>query len=559
MKNILLIICLMFLATSCSYLDEKPYEYWQPEEVFVDYDKTIQLLNSMYIAMPNGYSTWGYTFLDASTDDGASSDPSNQMNKLGRGYVTEITPIEGPWWSLYVGIRRSLYFEQYIPLLQNIAGKDDEYVEFYRKIAVAESKTVRALYYFELVKRYAGVPLLKQTYTLDDKEIVTLPRNSFSECIDYIVQLCDEAAKDFSDNGYHDKLWRGYGFLSAAYCPMAIKAKALAYAASPLFSNAGDPLLGYTDNQTQTRWQVAAKALKEVIDIPTLKLYPNYEKLFTVQPNQNTEYIVYTGNIKSYMLELSLYPPSLLGNGGTCPSQNFASAFEKADGTANDMSSPDRYKGLDPRFYTTIVYDGAKLGARGVINISDPNGQDGINQTSLRSTVTGYYLRKFLNTDIDLSAQSIATTYHYFPVIRLADIYLLYAEAMNEAYGPDNAADLGMNALDALNKVRVRAGIAKFNTTSKQEMKEKIVNERRVELSFEDQRYFDLRRWKLAEKYLNEPLKGFKVEKSDNGIVKATEFPVDEQRRFDTKMYRAPIPYSEMQLNTNLIQNPGWR
>lgn len=547
-------------TSSCNYLDQHPSEYWQPEETFIDYNKTIQMLNSVYTSMPNGYNN--SAFLDASTDDAAYVDPANSMYKLGQGYVTEISPIENRWADLYKGIRRTLYFEQYIPLLQNNAGWTDAQVERYKELAVAESKTVRALYYFELIKRYAGVPLVLKTYTLDDNEIVTLPRNSFQECVDYITRLCDEANEVFTRYNYITNQHRAVGFMSASACPLAIKAKTLTYAASPLFNNVQDPLLGYTNANVRDRWILAAKALKQVIDLAPdkLKLYPNFEQLFIVQPNQNTEYIVYTGNPKSYSLENRLYPPSLLGSGGTCPSQNLVIAFEKKDGTPNDMQSDDRFSNMDKRFNATIVYDGATLGARGKINISDPNSQDAINKVNLKSTVTGYYLRKFLDTNINLAAGSIGNTYHYYPVIRLADIYLLYAEAMNEVYGPNDAADLGWTALEALNKVRERAGITvEYTTASQAEMTQKIRNERRVELAFEDQRYFDLRRWKIAESLLSQPVRGFRIERTGDAIVSANEFTVDAQRKFHTRMYYSPIPYGEMQLNKNLVQNPGWR
>lgn len=561
-KHLLITGCITLAVSSCDYLDQHPFEYWQPEETFIDYNKTIQMLNSVYIAMPNGYNSNYTAFLDASTDDGAYVDPANAMYKLGQGYATEISPIENEWADLYIGIRRTLYFEQYIPLLKNNAGWTDEQVERYKELAVAESKSVRALYYFELIKRYGGVPLVKKTYTLDDREIVTLPRNNFKECVEYIVTLCEEAYAVFTKYDYITNHHRTFGFLSTAACPLAIKAKTLAYAASPLFNNVQDPLLGYTDGNVQERWKTAAKALKAVIDLDPAKLYlyDDFKQLFIIQPNQNPEYIVYTGNLKSYMLEMTNYPPSLLGSGGTCPSHNLACAFEKKDGSTNNMQADDRFENMDPRFDATVVYDGAVMGARGKINISDPNSQDAIGKINLRSTVTGYYLRKFLDTNIDLSASSIGSTYHYFPVIRLADIYLLYAEAMNEAYGPDQGGELGYTALQALNKVRGRAGITtEYSTSSKTEMAKKIRNERRVELAFEDQRYFDLRRWKAAETELNRPVTGFRIERENGTVVSAQEFAVDKQRRFPVRMYYSPIPYSEMQLNTNLVQNPGWR
>lgn len=300
-KHILITGCIALAVSSCDYLDQQPYEYWQPEETFIDYNKTIQMLNSVYVSMPNGYQSNYTAFLDASTDDGAYVDPANAMYKLGQGYATEISPIENRWADLYIGIRRTLYFEQYIPLLQNNAGWTDAQVESYKELAIAESKSVRALYYFELIKRYGGVPLVKKTYTLDDKEIITLPRNNFSDCVDYIVNLCNEASEIFTRYNYITNQYRGFGFLSASTCPLAIKAKTLAYAASPLFNNVQNPILGYTDGNVQERWKLAAKALKTVIDLAPSKLYlyPNFEKLFIIQPNQNTEYIVYTGNPKT--------------------------------------------------------------------------------------------------------------------------------------------------------------------------------------------------------------------------------------------------------------------
>lgn len=130
-KHILITGCIALAVSSCDYLDQQPYEYWQPEETFIDYNKTIQMLNSVYVSMPNGYQSNYTAFLDASTDDGAYVDPANAMYKLGQGYATEISPIENRWADLYIGIRRTLYFEQYIPLLQNNAGWTDAQVESY--------------------------------------------------------------------------------------------------------------------------------------------------------------------------------------------------------------------------------------------------------------------------------------------------------------------------------------------------------------------------------------------------------------------------------------------
>lgn len=558
MKRLIICCFASVLLAACDYLDQKPLEYWQPEDVFVDGDRAGQVLHAAYGFMPAGFNSMG-AFLAVATDDAAHVNWSNNMYKLSHGFVTEMDPVDNYWYSGYIGIRRTLYFEEYIHLLQNWPGETAAQVEARKKIWIGESKALRALFYFELVKRYGGVPLILHTYKLDDPEIAKIPRSSFEACVDYIVELCDDAADSLAVTPYGNSFGR-----MTKGAALAIKAKTLVYAASPLFNNASDPVLGYTDGNTQSRWEEAAKALKAVIDLkdgsgaPVYSLFNDFEKLFIVAPNNNKEYIVSTGQAKSHTLETYLYPPSLLGSGTNCPSQNLVAAFEKVDGTPVDMASPGRYEGLDLRFYATVLYDGATLGARGTIRISDPDSQDAIEKIINRSTITGYYLRKFLDTSIDLSAPTPGNTFHVFPVIRLADIYLLYAEAMNEAYGPNQANGSGLTAADALNIVRERVGMPPYATTSPEEMRAKIRNERRVELAFEDQRYFDLRRWKLAESYLNKPLTGLQITK-DGTTDSAVEFVVDNQRKFDPKMYYAPIPYSEMQLNLSLVQNPGWR
>ena len=558
MKQFIILCFSALLLNACDYLDQKPLEYWQPEDVFVDGDRAGQVLHAAYNFMPAGFNSLG-AFLAVATDDAAHVNWSNSVYKISHGFVTEMNPVDNYWYNGYIGVRRTLYFEEYIHLLQNWPGETEAQVEARKKIWIGESKALRALFYFELIKRYGGVPLIERTYTLNDPEIASIPRSSFEKCVDYIVELCDAAADSLAVTPYGSNFGR-----MTKGAALAIKAKTLAYAASPLFNDTNDPVLGYTGGDTKSRWEEAARALKAVIDLkdgagaPVYSLFNDYEKLFIAAPNTNKEYIVSTGNPKSHSLESLLYPPSLLGSGTNCPSQNLVEAFEKVDGSPVDMTAPDRYEGLDPRFYATVLYDGATLGARGTIRISDPNSQDAIEKIINRSTVTGYYLRKFLDPSIDLSATTPGNTFHIFPVIRLADIYLLYAEAMNEAYGPNQANGMELTATDALNKVRQRVGMPDYTPASVADMREKIRNERRVELAFEDQRYFDLRRWKLAETRLNEPLRGLRITRGETNDT-AAGFTVDAQRKFDTKMYYAPIPYSEMQLNLSLVQNPGWR
>jgi hypothetical protein len=357
---------------------------------------------------------------------------------------------------------------------------------------------------------------------------------------------------------------------------MAIKAKTLVYSASPLFNSTdnSDPLNGNLNTSAadiQARWELAAKACADVINLRKANgtnkytLYNSYEKLFVTCPND--EYIVFTAAGKSNSLENSQYPPTLSKNsgGGTVPTQEFVDAFTLSSGLAYTRGNPGtQYTGRDPRLNIIVGYNGSTYSKLGKITTKTGDGAtlDALNAVTDKSTNTGYYLRKFLDVNVNFKLANPATTFHLFPVIRLGDILLLYAEAMNEAYGPDSdPAGYGLTAKAAVQRVRTRAG---FNATdqyltgvaTKEQMLQKIKDERRIELAFEEQRYFDLRRWMDGEK-LNRPVTGIRIE--DNaGVLTYSYFEVDDQRRFDAKMYLHPIPLSEIKISPRLTQNPGW-
>ncbi len=256
--------------------------------------------------------------------------------------------------------------------------------------------------------------------------------------------------------------------------------------------------------------------------------------------------------------------PITLG-GGTVPTQEFVDAFTMMDGSEYTRSDDStQYNNRDPRFDISIGYNSSTYGKRGEIYTKIGNGAtiDGLNAIIDKSTNTGYYLRKFLDTNVNFSVGNPATTFHLFPIIRLADILLLYAEAMNQAYGPDvDPRGYGLTAKEAVEMVRSRAGFNSSDTylvgvAGKEDMLQKIKKERRIELSFEEQRYFDLRRWMDGDK-LNHPVTGIRIE-DNGGVLNYSYFIVDEQRKFDPKMYLHPIPLGEIILSPNLIQNPGW-
>ena len=173
-----------------------------------------------------------------------------------------------------------------------------------------------------------------------------------------------------------------------------------------------------------------------------------------------------------------------------------------------------------------------------------------------------WYLKKFLDFNINFSLANPGNAFHLFPIIRLSDILLLYAEAMNEAYGPDtDPNNFGLTAKDAVLTVRSRAGFKSDDqflndVTTKESMREKIKNERRIELSFEEQRYFDVRRWMDGDR-LNQPVTGIRIIQNGN-TLDYSNFVVDDLRKFSPYMYLHPIPLNEIKISPQIVQNPGW-
>ncbi|MCX6326594.1 MAG: RagB/SusD family nutrient uptake outer membrane protein [Bacteroidia bacterium] len=580
MRKKLIILVISFttlLLTRCEYLDEKPYDWAQPDDVFTDESNYMRPINQAYSYMKGGFDRISSSFLDAATDDGIGTVSGSSIYLLSSGFVTSSSPVEGCWDQSYKGIRQALFVQKNLAEQKLILTKKTELeVAIIKSVYSGEMYALRALYEFDLLRHYGGYPIIDKYYLFDDPEIAQKTRDSFEDCVISIVNICDSAIKYLDvepSSGSYGRMSKGMA--------MAIKAKTLVYSASPLFNQPGNsnPLTGYagiTDADVKTRWEAAAAACAAVINLKkstgTSKyvLYAAanaYEKLFVTCPND--EYIVFRAAPKSNDLENRQYPPSISNNsgGGTVPSQEFVDAFTNADGSDYVRGIPaNQYTSRDPRLSVIVGYNGSTYGLRGKIYTKTGTGAtlDALNSVDDKSTNTGYYLRKFLDTNVSFSVVPPATAFHLFPIIRLADIYLLYAEAMNEAYdGIDvDPKGYGLTAKGAIGKVRIRAGFPLatdkylLGVTTRVQMREKIKNERRIELCFEEQRYFDLRRWMDGAK-LAQPINGIRIE-DNSGTLNYSYFEVDAQRKFDTKMYLHPIPLSEIKISTGLDQNPGW-
>lgn len=460
----------------------------------------------------------------------------------------------------------------------------------------AEARFLRAYYYMELIKRYGGVPIITTVLPISNEGLPT--RNTFDECVDFIVKECDEASLEMADS------WLNYGVPQGGeigdgvgnavgstdvsrlgraekVAAKALKLRALLYSASPL-NNPGNDV---------KKWERAAQAGNEFLTNPEfsewMRLNDTYWEIFTTQTNLkfltsskgSRTGIIFTVpfQLNGNAMERYNYPigAPLGGQAVTAPSQNLVDAFETADGSPfvwgnADVRTANPYSGRDVRLRQIIAYNNTVYGKNSdntdrLVETYE-GGSDAIG-VKAGATTTGYYLKKYAVTNFNLAVSTNVKPKAWI-LMRAEEVLLNFAEAMNEAYGPDvkpaiNGVPAFLSAREAVNRIRVRVNLPNIFLGSSQEaMRNRIRNERRVELAFEEQRPFDVRRWRLlddpVEKAKYNEIYGIKVVK-EGDVYTYQKFLV-EKRVFDEKMYLYPIPQDEInKSNGALTQNPGWR
>jgi hypothetical protein len=391
--------------------------------------------------------------------------------------------------------------------------------------------------------------LLTRTYGLD--EINQVKQESFDSIVSYIANECDSAALKLP-NSYSALYQAETGRITKGAC-LALKSRVLLYAASEL----NNP-----NNAKPEKWEKAALAAKELIDMKTYSFDAN---TFDIWSNGNTTLtskqliLEARDGATSNGFESRNFPIGVEGgNTGNCPSQNLVDAFEMTNGTAFDWANPahkaNPYANRDPRLAKTVFFNGATFVGTTKVE-TFVGGKNGLPING--ATPTGYYLKKYVNTTVTFTATNPVKKTHNWILFRYAEVLLNYAEALNEWKGPDfTDATFTMSAKQAVNLVRTQAGMPGFTETDKSLFQTRLRNERRVELAFEDHRFWDIRRWKIA----TNPtvISGVNVIKdASTGIFTYSKIEV-EQRNWENKMYLFPISQSEMYKNTNLIQTKNW-
>ena len=547
-------ISIAFTLSSCNgFLDREEDSFIDKTATFDSYNRTKQYLTYAYTLLPDGLNRFSReAMLASATDDAEFAIESAEIQQFNNGSWNALNNPDDVWNRYFSGISKCC------TLLENTnhvnldisrldPDKQVEYANSLKDIRMwrAEARFLRAYFHFELLKRYGPIPIVTSTLSINGNYENT-PRPTMKEVVDFIAKECDIAADTLELTPWRN-VNDAFGRATKG-AALALKSRLLLYAASPLYVDFGDT--NEANKPTDVAlWKSAADAAKAVIDLNQYELASSYGDLFK-NDFQNKEYIFVRRYAANSDFEKSNFPVSFGGKGGTNPSQNLVDDYEMLDGTPFDWNDPAKaaqpFANRDARLEATILMNMGPFKGKKVATY--PEGADA--SPNPNATKTGYYLRKFLNEDVNIQTGG-SSGGHVVPLFRLAEIYLNYAEALNEC-DPTNP-DIALY----LNKVRNRASLPNVSALSQEQMRAVIQHERRVELAFEEHRSWDVRRWKIASSTLGAPLMGVQIERKSLGGY--TYMPVKvEQRVFQPKMYWYPIPQSEVLKLKQWKQNNGW-
>lgn len=632
LSKIALIAPLVSLFAACQdYLDVVPDNVPTMEHAFSNRNEAEKALFTCYSLLPNeanpdynpafnaGDEVWTYWPM---TEDYFSLDSYN----IARGLQNRAAPLMNYWdgydgRSMWQGIRMCNIFIESIDDVPDLA-------DFEKERWIAEAKFLKAYFHWYLFRMYGPIPIADENLAITaDPEEVKVVRQPVDSVVNYIASLLDEAAGDeFSGLPLViDSRTTELGRVTKV-AALAIKARLLVTAASPLFNGNADfqslenpdgtPLFNGTYNPD--KWVRAAEACRVAVEAAEeagVQLYTFNSSQVELNDDQKQEMTIRNAVTEkwnseliwgatnddinnarpSYWIQLFACPQldpevtNLSLKGKFAPTLKMAELFYTANGvpiaedktwdyadryelrttTGDDVGMQPNYQtvglhfGREPRFYASIAFDGSTwLMRNGTYNIQSKLGQHSAKRQSRLYSVTGYFTKKVVNWNLVATSTSVTVEPYPWPIMRLADLYLLYAEALNESDRPNEA-------LPFINKVRERAGLnsveqswSEYSTnpskyTTVAGLRSIIQQERGIELAFEGSRFWDLRRWKTATRTLNAPIYGWDIEQSTYEAYNR-RILLFKQSFDNLRDYLWPIHEHALQINPNLVQNPGW-
>jgi hypothetical protein len=548
------------------------------------------ILGNAYILLP--YSNSPQT--DLATDDAVSNDQTNSYLQMATGAWSSQNDPTSQWKNRLNAIQ---YVNIMVANAEKVAWSTDEGLQrLFSDLFKGDAYGMRALQMFYLLRAHAGmvdgvnemmgVPILREFQEAGAD--FNQPRATFRACIDSIMVDIDRALEllpyeyeDVTDDNAVPEKYKRYYISAGKYTRAfgyhqkgkingmilrALRAQVALFAASPAYAQYS----GVTMEQ-------AARYAAELINTKEMpadgyKWFANTTEIGGLNKGYNSSESIWQTNVSErHSLEGDFYPPSINGLGRCNPSQNLVDAFPMTNGypitdSRSGYNPQAPYADRDARLAAYILYDGQTIGSGNTTIITGTYGDNnvnGLNYTVGYSTRTGYYMRKLLRPDVNLNPSNITNQKSYDARIRWTEMFLDYAEAANEAVGPEAAvAGSKWTAKSVIKSLRERAGICAgvddpyLNecAQNKDKMRELIRNERRLELCFENHRFYDLRRWQVDLNKLNETVKGAEISAPNAGFK-----TIDvEQRNYKQHQFFGPIPYSEILKYDALQQNSGW-
>lgn len=571
-------ICiLLVLLSACSkYLDQVPNDRQTIEEVFQKKRPSEEYLANVYNYIRDESDQWNVNPWTGNCDEVNVAWAKWTIYQVNVGNFSPGTSPFYTWQSYYNGIRSATFFMNHIDGNKEILALDgQQLIDQYK----AEARFLRAYFYFMIIRQYGPAVLLGDTELPADAPAndMMLPRSSFDECVEYIVSELDKAAEVLPLVPASD---RDYGRATKG-AALAIKSRVLLYAASPEYNGNtafssfvnidGKPFISQTYDRE--RWKRAADAAKEVIDLNLYRLYEDpsgdpvksYRGIHLVPWNDECIFVRKSNSLWNWDYNCSLR--SAGGWNGISPVQEMVDAYFMRDGLPISRSPLysetgftdgvyNMYLNREPRFYASVLYNGAKYKGGAITQDSITvdmtySGRDGKKNGGEDYSHTGYLVVKNVSPETNRLA-GISNSRPYV-LVRLGEIYLNYAEALAE-YGGNDA-----EALKYLNLIRKRAGIPEYGAgeiaeVHGNELVEMIRAERRIELAYESHRWFDVRRWKIVKSIMRD-LHGMNVNKDGAEFYQRV---VADSRAWKDAYYWFPLSQYEMDRGLKLVQNPGW-
>lgn len=522
------------------------------------------VLLAAYHGLPTYYYEFGANdeFLEVATDDATSGWTGSQMKNFATGMLSPGNNLIDNWSSNYNKIKMlNLFLDKGIKdqlyIKDTIANK-----RFHARYR-AEAITMRAWCHYELLRTYGGrvnnepmgIPVLKRVY--EDAEALQIQRPGYLETVKDIIADCDSALKepDFPEEYVGNDLVTGSKWFGAATKRVARMIKVLTYlqAASPAFNSGNN--LALWDSVALN----AIKTIQAIDGAPTNAALPERD-FYTLATgsviNPDVIWARPQNAATVFNYESKNLPPNIRGGGQTNPSQELVDAFYDASGypisesTIYDPQNP--YESRDSRLKKFILYNGTMYGTRSVLTYNGGRDAPG---AMLNTSKTGYYLLKFLAPAAVLYPEKTNGRSSFVAMMSKTELYLIFAEAMNELAGPDDSR-YGISARDALSKIRKRAGFISdsylASIDDKDSFRKLLQNERRVELCFEGKRFWDLRRWGLP---VNTKVSRAVIDREGETYI-FREPEVVENKLFSSPYI--PLPLNEIMLMKGLKQNDGW-